>query len=94
MSFTHELEKILLTLEDNVLADDGQPLRKGELTYAEEATQAIIELVDRELPKKQKTDGWWNQTPQGIKNAWNIGYNQAIEDMKAKLGVKNNETNK
>lgn len=96
MSFKDELEKILAEFGRKcspvaTLRNVDNPLVRRE--HIESATTSIINLVDKELPTSKLTmsDAMWD-FPDGMEGQMqraklveNEGYNQAIDDMRAKL---------
>jgi len=71
----------IINIDDDKSIDITERLiRQSE--SIEEHTQAILELIAKELPK-EKYEG-----SIGCDNDRNIGYNQCLKDIKHKLGVK------
>lgn len=106
MSFKKELEEIIETLVS--LTKDGLTLLDydGEKVTATEpkdqALTSIINLVDKELPEKKPnalkpggivlSEDGKTVAISNLQSASSGGYNQAIDDMRAKLkGVSNGE---
>ena len=81
MNFQDELEKLII---DNAIlgVDSGQ----AYFVDLDQAVTSIINLVDRELPKKMNRAFNPNSIDMEIEKARameQIGYNQAIDDMRA-----------
>lgn len=92
MSFKDELEEILRRTAKYDRAVDGDYMAAH---FENKALTSIINLVDKELPKKRATLNKENyflaegtfitEIGGGIYRAEDWGYNQAIDDMRAKL---------
>lgn len=88
-SLRDKLEYILLTYRNQIWADDGEPAKIGDIPYADQATDAILQafadrLDDSKITTltgdpKFKFDG----SPETFKRLWNAH----IADIRASMGI-------
>lgn len=90
-TFKDELEKIVEDCMSQIILAFGADDKSQILTIKNKAITSIINLVDKEVPEKitdNPNDPFWQDEMSS--NAKMTGYNQAIDDMRAKLKGVNN----